>query len=307
MYVPQSVWRWKIATYLFLAGMGAGSYLAGVYANWVSNATQGRTGIVLGVVLVAISTLFLISDLGVPGQFYLAFSRPGKSWISRGTWILTGFIIIALVHIGLSMWPLQVIGNDGPATATLYTLGVLFALATSLYTGLLIGVLPGRPFWYSPIIPVIFLVSAISTGIGAFILLTAIFTLAGQSPNIAQLIPLLESLARIDIVLIVAEALAIFLHLVIASRKAGDSVKALISGRLAGYFWGGLVGIGLFIPLLLDIMGMLPLSAPAKLTAGVVASICLLVGGLLLRWLVLSAGIRTTIYVRTQFQVRPGV
>lgn len=307
MYVPQTVWRWKIASYLFLAGMGAGSYLSGVYANWLGNVFPGKVGIVLGVVLVAVSTIFLISDLGVPGQFYLAFSKPGKSWISRGTWILTGFIIIGLIQIGLSVWPFQVLGTTGPAATTLFTLGILFALATSLYTGLLIGVLPGRPFWYSPIIPVIFLVSAISTGIGAFILLIAILSLLGQPFSIAQLFPLLESLARIDIILIIAEALTISLHLIIASKKAGDSVKALISGRLAGFFWGGLVGVGLFLPLVLDIVSTLAISESAKLAVSMLASVCLLVGGLLLRWLVLSAGIRTTIYVRTQFQVRPGI
>ena len=108
-------------------------------------------------------------------------------------------------------------------------------------------------------------------------------------------------------ILIIAEALAIFWHLVVASKKAGDSVKTLVSGRLASYFWVNVAGVGLLLPLILDIIGTLALSESTKLGVSILASICLLVGGLLLRWLVLFAGIRMTLYVRTQFQMRPEV
>src|SRR3989304_3584613 len=98
MQVPQSVWRWKIAFYLFLAGTGAGAYLAATLESAMGYGGPAKVGFAIAAPLVIISTFFLIADLGQPMRFMQAFVSPQHSWISRGTWILTGFVILGLVH-----------------------------------------------------------------------------------------------------------------------------------------------------------------------------------------------------------------
>ena len=36
---PQRLWKWEIAIYLYMAGMGAGSYMIGMMVNWFVNPT----------------------------------------------------------------------------------------------------------------------------------------------------------------------------------------------------------------------------------------------------------------------------
>ena len=66
----QHEWNWYIAAYLFLAGVGAGSYGAGVLASFAGTDWENvaRTGIALGFPLLAAGTVFLILDLGVKAQ-----------------------------------------------------------------------------------------------------------------------------------------------------------------------------------------------------------------------------------------------
>jgi formate-dependent nitrite reductase membrane component NrfD len=306
MQVPQSVWRWKVATYLFLAGVGAGSYVAGAVADWMGYSQQAKPAVILAVVLVAVSTLFLIWDLGVPGGFLRAFLNPGKSWISRGTWILAGFIAIGVIQIGLWIWPFRVLEAAAGTRASLEVLGSLFALATGVYTGILIGVLPGRPFWYSPMLPMLFLISALSTGIGAFALMLVVGGLVLGGLGGSELLGLLLNLARADMVLILLEAGAIYLHLAIVSKRAQDSVNMLTRGPLAGIFWGGFLVLGLLFPLVLEYVSVYASADVGQTVAALAASVFLLVGGLLLRALVLAAGARMPIYSRAVFSVRPG-
>jgi formate-dependent nitrite reductase membrane component NrfD len=59
----------------------------------------------------------------------------------------------------------------------------------------------------------------------------------------------------------------------------GSAAAPLLSGHLAPLFWGGLVVLGLVIPLLLDLLGGLRIPA-------VVPAALVLLGGFILRYVV---------------------
>lgn len=304
MQVPQSIWRWKIAFYLFLAGTGAGAYLAATLADILGFGEPAKVGFAIAAPLVIVSTLFLLADLGQPLRFMQAFASPQHSWISRGTWILTGFIILGLVHIALAIWPWPVLA--GQALLALEALTSAFALATAVYTGILIGVVIGRPFWNNPMLPFLFLVSATSTGIGAIFLSGAVwFGLTGQAESRA-LHDMLVNLGRLDMLLIALEALVLYFYLAIVYGRSKESVNLLLSGPLAGLFWVGFALVGLVLPFVLDWAAIYTTTGAASLAVAAVSGVFLLVGGLFLRALILAAGLRSPIYVRVPVVVRPG-
>jgi formate-dependent nitrite reductase membrane component NrfD len=298
--VPQAVWRWQIAAYLFLAGVGAGAFIVGVVSAHLGHMAAAQIAMTFGVPVVAVSTLFLIADLGTPAKFLTAIRHPRSSWISRGVVILSGLIVCGGLLVVFSVWPFGGVLQFGDGMYKLLeALGFVFAVATCTYTGILIGVVISRPFWNNPLLPILFLISAISTGIGG------VFFVAPIASSLLRLPPAnTEFLAAADMVLLITEAIAVYLYLAIVADRAPESVALLLRGKLSGLFWGGFLAAGLAVPLVIEyaVAGTRGSSQAATLIAGVL----LLVGGFLMRLLILAAGIRTPLVVRTAFRVRPG-
>src|SRR3990172_6717987 len=122
----QVEWRWLIAAYLFLAGVGGGAYLAGVIADLAGGAgwmTISKIGVFLGVPCVLIGTLFLLADLGKPVNAWRVWMKPGTSWISRGTIIIVIFMIFAAMETAFWVWPFP-----GPLVEDVSTRGIIAVL-----------------------------------------------------------------------------------------------------------------------------------------------------------------------------------
>lgn len=291
----QAVWGWKVAAYLFLAGVGAGAYAAGAVADLLGEGweTASRAGITLGPLLVLASTVFLIADLGAPGGFLRAAARPRSSWISRGVIILTVFVIIGLINILLRVWPWHVLEAATTARLALEVTGLVFALLTAVYTGLLLGAVRPIPFWNNPVLPVLFLLSALSTGLMALLLPLSVSSLASGVPLNSQL----SGLARADTLILGFESVVVLFYLYgcYSSPVSRPSAQLLLTGALAPIFWLGLVTAGLALPLGLELShlsmseaGMPEGSAPLTIAAAIFG----LAGGLMLRYLVVAGGVK---------------
>ena len=170
----QTKWSWLIAIYLFLAGLGGGAYVAGVIADFAGVTSDiSRIGILLGFPCVFLGCMFLIADLGKPLNFWRAYMRPGTSWVARGTIIISIFMILNFIHIILWIWPLNILETSEGARHFIGILGVIFAFGTMIYTGILLGASRPIAFWSTAMLPLLFLVSALSTGFIAVILFSS--------------------------------------------------------------------------------------------------------------------------------------
>jgi len=280
-FKAQSKWRWLIAAYLFLAGLGAGAYAVGVVIDLTrgaAGADVAKIGVTLGLPCVLIGCLFLIADLGSPTKFWRAFMRPGTSWIARGTIIITLFMILDAIHIAFWVWPFpDVLADSIAARHALGIVGTVFAFGTMIYTGILLGANRPIAFWSTAMLPLLFLVSALSTGVMAVVLVAAI---AGHGHD-----AVVEWLARRDLLLIGLEIVVLAFYLQGTHRvsESRASAQLVLTGALAPFFWFGVAILGLLLPLVLEAAGGLPLA--------VVASLCGLAGGLMLRYVVLAGGI----------------
>jgi formate-dependent nitrite reductase membrane component NrfD len=155
-----------------------------------------------------------------------------------------------------------------------------FAVMLGIYTGILLSAFSARPFWNSGVLGVLFLVSGLSTAAALIVLL------ARQHSE-------KELFTRIDLVLILAEIGLVALMLIsLASGSAQhlEALESVMGGPYTILFWGLFVGIGLMIPLLLEI---LEISGVNKSLA-MLAPVLVLIGGYALRQVVLDAGQEST-------------
>ncbi len=238
-------WHWLVVIYLFLGGLGAGAYLTSFAAEmgWLGeNSSLRRVGYYIGGPIVGIGTLLLVFDLGQ------GFYKPWLLWrlVTNLNSVMTWGTIILAVFIAVGMLKGFLTFINRPVPSVVTWSGVVLAIATAGYTGFLISVIGAIPFWDSAIIPVIFFISALSTGLSITVLLSSIIEKA-SSENKGR-----EDLTHI--ILIAAELVAVVAFVgIMASGVNGlvaqKSAILLINGKYALYFWGIFIGLGLIFPL----------------------------------------------------------
>ncbi len=276
------VFGWKVIAYLFLAGIGGGASVigAGFHFLYPNEEMVVRGGIILAAPLVALGCLLLLSDLGRPQAALRAFMRPGKAWISRGTFVLTMFMVLGAVQFGFSIWPFHGLKDLPSLHLAINILNGILGIFAVIYTGFLFDTTRSIPFWSTPILPLLFLVSGVSTGVFG---LVCVLALAGTpDPQVVG------ALSHFDAFLIVFEGMILFfylhgMHEVTAARA---SVRRLVRGDLAGSFWIGVALIGLVVPFVLEILG------GSHLFIVLLASLSGLIGGICVRYVVVSGAVK---------------
>lgn len=279
------VWDELIACYLFLAGMGAGSLVFSVLVGWKKPEARKlpTIGMAVAFAAVAAGTLLLAVDakagLHDIVRFAYLVSNLG-SVMAWGVIILSAFLLVALAS---AVW----LWRKGPLPKALGIAGIVLALCTAAYTGVLLGASPAYPLWNPVVLPLLFVVSALSTGFACTGLLGH-FLARDEAEGLAfpraagRILPLLE-----------AALIAVLLALTAATGGSGAAaaaatVAALTAGPFALAFWGLLVAVGLAFPCVVE-WCVRAGKAPSKLVAASEAGV--LVGGFVLRYLVVMAAV----------------
>ena len=264
-------WHLLIVWYFFLGGIAGGAYFTAAIADNFGGPRDRnvvRTGYILSLLMIGVCGMLLILDLGTPSRFLnMLGAFKFKDPMSIGAWMLGVFGLFAFVSSALSL------GGD-EARAGLRRkwslVGTIFGFFLASYTGVLLSA-TALPFWSDArLMGALFLASGASTGMAAISLL---LYLSGDAAGEG-----FKKVKRADRFAIVFEMAVLVLFLVLL----GGAAAPLLSGHLAPLFWGGLVALGLVIPLLLDLVGgmRVPAAVPAVL---------ILVGGFVLRYVIVMS------------------
>lgn len=282
-----------IAWYLFLAGAGAGAFLIGALVDIalrfsdsprlasIGAVTDG--GLVVGPAAVVLGTVFLLADLGSPERAFQVFLTPSTSLLTVGSWAIAVFCassVFALLVGEMVETPVS-----RAIEAALHGTATVASACVILYSGVYLSMFPSVPFLHSPTVPVLFVASALSTGMA--LLLIFGFVVQGHDDVSEGL----EECAKIDLALIAFEAvvLVVFAWLSVGAQgPVAASAEALLLGDRAGLFWLGVVIVGLVVP---TVMGVLHLRGSESFTIAV-GSGCALAGGLCLRYVLLLSAVR---------------
>ena len=309
---PQEHWGWIIALYLYLAGMGAGSYIIGAIIHWFVNPSRvvfiwglpldpAKAAILWGPILVAIGAPFLILDLGIKKRFLYACLNPRTSWVARGFLILSIFIVFGLVLFAKSVLPFEWLHAESALWHIPEVIAFVFAFGTAIYTGILLKATKSIPLWNTYFLPLLFLVSALSTGSMAIILSTLGTGLFSHDAGA------LKVLMGGEQILVVIEGIVLYLYLsrsYRASEQGKDSVRLLLFGEKKLIFWGGIVLLGFIFPVILENIASF---FPGNEVFIFVAGILLLFGGFFLRLGVLYAGIKDQIPMHRLMEIQYNV
>ncbi len=289
----QQSWGWAVAIYLFMAGMGGGLFLFSFILDCMGMSGPVSTiGALLGPVLVAIGTLFLLADLGSVFKVYRLFSSASTfmtSWMVRGTWILAAFIVCALAY-ALPSFTLFEWLPWGQQSTLRHIIGIVAALLSILvvvYPGFLLGVLKSIPLWNTPALPLLFFLSGLDNGIAVLLAVALLFP-ASFALNGFHL------LGAGDVVLVSLLLIVLGAYIEIV-RQAGQTAAASIRLLRTPLFISGVLIAGLLIPLALLIYGFFAMDGMTLRFVTGITSILLLAGGLLLRYSIIRAGIHTAV------------
>lgn len=243
------------------------------------------TGYAIAFVMLAVGMLCLLADLGRPEEFYLLFLRPTGSFVSIGTFALTllaACLAIALAESGLALGPAW-----RRASLIAKALGAVVAVVVMVYTGLLLGSVVAVDLWQSWLLPVLFLLSALSCGC-AVVMLSACFC-EGCSAALTWV----RILPAVDAGIIVLEALAVVAFAAtVNAASAARPFDALLTGDQACAFWLGFVGCGLLAPLAVESSALFARKSRRPSVVAVMAAL-VLVGGFSLRSVLVNAGVQT--------------
>jgi formate-dependent nitrite reductase membrane component NrfD len=269
--------------YFFLGGIAGGTYALAALARLFGGPEHRPVAVAAGKVAlpaVVLGAAVLVVDLRRPERFWhMLFQSeraptPMFKWwspMSVGAWALALFGAFAVLAFLESMaregrlrarWPVAI--GDGVLGKAAAVVGGLFGFFLAAYTGVLLSV-TNRPLWSeTTMLGLVFVISSAATSAA----LLDVMLRRKEGTEAAR-----AWLARVEVPLLLAEAVA--LALLVASLAGSLS---LVAAPWAAVFALGVVGVGIVVPLLFR-GGPRAAWAPA----------CVLLGGLLLRTIVVYA------------------
>jgi formate-dependent nitrite reductase membrane component NrfD len=214
-------WEWFIAVYFFLGGLAGGSYFLSALIDLVGRREDrpvAHLGYYVAFPCLALGGLLLAVDLGRPLRAWHMFIQSNtyrpmiKSWspMSIGSWAVAIFgffaflsFLAALAEDGRIRWSgLRILRAPAAVGRIIAVLGGLFGLYVAGYTGVLLAV-TNRPIWSdTPLLGLLFIVSAASTSSALMILLA--YRSGRTTPAVADLHRMDDWVMAVELLVLIA-------------------------------------------------------------------------------------------------------
>lgn len=170
-------------------------------------------------------------------------------------------------------------------------IGLPSAVLLHGYVGFIFGSVKANPWWASPLMPIIFLFSAMVSGIGLLILIyMASSRLRGVAVDMRALDSLGAFLLYITLLDFGLESMEV-LHMYYVSEESIDVIRALINSKIyISYVWIQMI-IGSLVPLVaLTVARARLIGENARKLVYLVSSVLVMVAVLAMRWNVVIGG-----------------
>ncbi|HEX9014615.1 MAG TPA: NrfD/PsrC family molybdoenzyme membrane anchor subunit, partial [Chloroflexota bacterium] len=252
-----------IALYFYMTGLSAGSFILSTLAYGFGIKRfkpLGKIGVVLATVLLVLAPINLIADLGQPWRFwhlfpYLNFTSP----ITYGTFLLTLYPLTCVVYAAFMFS-----GNER-MTKIVGLVGIPLAVSVHGYTGFIMALAKARALWNTALMPILFLISAMVSGIALMMLVVTIvgYLSKDRHPDyglIKDLGKILTGAILVDLFLVFSDVLV----LLTSDNEAAEAAAMILQGNFSRYFLGIELLAGSVVPLML-------LTSPTALVARLIS------------------------------------
>lgn len=282
---PQETFGTLIAIYFYLTGLSAGSFVLSTLA-YVFGVDRykpiGKIGVILAALFLILAPVALLVHVGQPLKAWHLFVHLNvTSPITWGSFLLTLYPINCVIY-GWFMFK----GNH-KMTRLFGTIGIPLAVFVHGYTGFILALGKARALWNTALMPFLFLVSAMVSGIALMIIISLIkdrFFSKEKKVNrelIFGLGNLLAAMILIDLFLVLSDVLV----LLVSHTEAQEAAHLLLKGKFSILFiWVENI-MGKVLPVI-----MLLLPRLRNLTTVTIASIMVIVGIFIMRYVVVLGG-----------------
>lgn len=283
---PQTVWGALIGAYFAAQALASGTYLA-AYALALDpkcrTSALTKIGVISSPLFLFLGLIFLVLDLGSPANALYVFERPFTSVTSLGAIV----IVLALVVTGVHALSYLMRKLSMQQSKTLWALGVALSCMVAWYPGAMLWEKAGVPFWNTPLLPLIFLLTGLCAGVG---LLSFIGCLVPKKNE--DRYALLRN-ANVALFSLAITLLLVSLLVALANTSSEEAARAsavmLLTGPLSAAFLLLGILIGLITPICINF-----LAVKRRITSGallVIGGLCAVVGACYLRYCILLAGV----------------
>lgn len=182
-YVPWGLW---VALYFHFVGIAGGVFAIGAIGYYF--AIKGfreniRVIFILSAVAIVTGLFSIWLDLGQPSRFgRVMYAANFESMMAFNAWMYTAFLlVVALIfYLTIQKRKQSDLHDKKRWIIPLLALGFLFSIAFPSQSGAFFGVVDAKPFWNSPLLPILFLGSAITSGAAVLLL---VFTFIFHKKN----------------------------------------------------------------------------------------------------------------------------
>ncbi len=282
-------WGWLIAVFLWLAGIAGMGSVAYYWFRRTSLAVTLLVSIVLALI-------FVVSDLtrpwNVPHALLTALLTGTYnifSWMAIGIVLLVIQLILILIivyrHVvGERIKWLRWLSSLASSNIYLYITG-FFGFMVTIYSGFLISQASGIPLWSTPLIPVLWIISATISAIAV----VEIISMMSRDVPEEKIMTSTRIGLSIDIFELFVVLSFIYVMLTVGTVGAVLGAEMMYRGELAALTWIGVIGLGIIYPM---IIGIYTIASKRHDRALIIsAAVLALIGALLLRYVILVAGV----------------
>jgi formate-dependent nitrite reductase membrane component NrfD len=257
------------------SSLGTGLYLVSIFvSSW--------WGALIGwFIIVSLKLPLHILYLGKPTRFWRAmppFTNAWKtSWIARGSFFTAVYSLFGIFQLATS----YAAPNSGIDILMKIVAG-FFCVLTAMYCGFMMSYCKSVPFWNTGLLPIVIMNAGIADGIA---LLIAVGMITGGVD-----FSTMEAVTRILLLVNVLLIGTLIMNAFYQSDTAGLSARELLAGRAAAPFWGGVIVLGILLPMGLSLQTLL---AGGSATHGLMigAVIAHTMGAFALKYCILKVGI----------------
>lgn len=274
-----------IAIYFYLTGLSAGSFILSTLSygfGMEQYKPLGKVGIVLATLLLIIAPLFLLFHIGAPYRAWHLFVY--LNWSSPITW---GSFLLVLYPINCIIYAYFMFRENLKLTRLFGFIGIPLAISVHGYTGFILAFGKARALWNTALMPILFLASAIVSGIALMILVSMI---AGRFFSKEKTVnkELIFSLSKLLAWVIVFDLFLVGCDLLVLSISHSDaqaSFHLLLGGSFSFLFLVVENVLGKIFPFILLIVPRF-----RNLVTVTIASILVVIGIFFMRYVVVLAG-----------------
>ncbi len=283
--IHQDAFGLNIAIYFYLTGLSAGSFILSTLAygfGLEQYKPLSKVGVVVATIVLIIAPFFLLIHIGMPSRAWHLFV-----YLNMASPITWGSFLLILYPINCLIYGYFMFKENMKLTRIFGFIGIPLAISVHGYTGFILAFGKARALWNTALMPILFLVSAIVSGIALMILVVIIKDrFFSKEKKIDR--ELILNLGKLMAWMIVFDLFLVGSDLIVLSISHSDAQAAahlILAGRFSSLFLIVENLLGKIFPFIILVVPRF-----RTLPGIIVASILVVIGIFVMRYVVVVGG-----------------